>query len=156
MATSAVPAAVDALLAILSAAPGLTKVRIVDGPPTNNLAAGGDYLFVAFQPGADAAVSLTQDFASAGARRRDEDFDVACYIESRAGGTDMAARRRRAFEILAEVETALRATDAAPTAPTLDGTVQWAHFAAGDLVQVQQPDGALAALPFTVRCRARI
>lgn len=155
MATSAVPAAVDALLAILSAAPGLTKVRVVDGPPTTNLTSP-DWLFVGFQPSAEVAVSLTQEFAAAGARTRDEDFDVLCYIECRAGGTDMAARRRRAFEVLAEVENALRATATAPTAPTLNGTVLWAHLAAGDVQQVQSSEGALVGLPFTVRCRARI
>lgn len=154
MATSAVPAAVDAFLAILSAAPGLTQVRMVDGPPTVNLT-GPDFLFVGWQPGADVAVSLTQQFASAGARLRDEDFDIQGYIESKVGGTDMGGRRRRAFEILAEVESALRATDASPTAPTLNGTVQWAHLTAGDLVQVQS-DGVIAGLNFTVRCRARI
>jgi hypothetical protein len=157
MATSAVPAAVDAFLALLRAADGLgeaSPIRVVDGPPTGNLAS--DSLFVGFQPGAEVAVSITQDFASAGARQRDENFDIACYIEVRAGGTDMAARRRRVFEIFAEVENALRATDAAPEAPTLNRTVQWAHLAAGDLLQVQSTDGALTALPFTVRCRARI
>ncbi|MFD7093395.1 hypothetical protein [Streptomyces xanthophaeus] len=154
MATSAVPAAVDALLAILRAAPGLAKVQVVDGPPTVNLI-GPDFLFVGFQPGADAAVSLTQQFASAGARLRDEDIEIQGYIESKVGGTDMAGRRRRAFEILGEVESALRATDAAPTAPTLNGTVQWAHLTAGDLFQIQS-DGVTAGLNFTVRCRARI
>ncbi|MGW9371193.1 hypothetical protein ACWGVR_14420 [Streptomyces xanthophaeus] len=154
MATSAVPAAVDALLAILGSASSLAKVRIVDGPPTINLDAP-DCLFVGFQPGADMAVSLTQNFASAGARMRDEDFDILCYIESRSGGTDLGARRRRAFEMLAQVENALRATDDVPDAPTLNGTVLWAHLASGDLIQVQS-DGVLAGIPLTVRCRARI
>ncbi|MGW7435710.1 hypothetical protein [Streptomyces sp. NPDC054849] len=154
MATSAVPAAVAELLDILRAAPGLAGVTVVDGPPTVNLTST-DLLFVGFQPGAEIAVSLSQEFASAGARDRDENFDLLCYIESRSGGVDMGARRTRAFEILAEVENALRATDAAPEAPTLNGTVLWAHLAAGDLVQIQS-DGVLAAIPLTVRCRARI
>lgn len=154
MATSAVPAALAGLLAVLRAAPGLNGVTVVDGPPTNNLT-GGDWLYVGHQPGADAAVSMTQAFASAGARRRDEDFDIGCYAESRAGGSDMAARRARVFELLAEVENALRATDAAPEAPTLGGAVLWAHLTTGDLYQLQS-DGVLAGLAFTVRCRARI
>ncbi|MFF5445491.1 hypothetical protein [Streptomyces sp. NPDC012888] len=153
MATSAVPAAVDALLGILRSAVGLTGVRITDGPPTNNLA--GDSLFIGYQPGGDNAVSMTQAFASAGARTRDEDFDIGCYLESRAGGIDMGARRRRAYELLAEVENALRATDAEPEAPTLRNTVLWAHLTAGDLMQAQS-DGSVAGIAFTVRCRARI
>lgn len=154
MLTSRVPAAVDALLAILRTAPGLADVAIVDGPPTTNLTPLR-YVFVGWQPGADAAVALTQAFNGAGARTRDEAFEIACYAEVRAGDTDIKARRDEAFALLAEVETALRASNAEPTAPTLNGTVLWAHLTAGDLRQVQS-DGSLAGIAFTVTCQARI
>lgn len=154
MATSAVPAALDALLVILQAAPGLDGVRVVDGPPTNNLV-GGDWLYVGYQPGADTSANLVQAFNAAGARTRDEDFELLCYAESRSGGTGIASVRQRVFELLAEVETALRATDALPLAPTLNGTVLWAHLTTGDLYQLQA-DGVLAGVAFTIRCRARI
>lgn len=155
MATSRVPAAVDALLAILRAAPSLEGVTVLDGPDVINLT-GLHRIYVGWQPTAEAAVALTQGFNAAGARTRDEDFSIHCYAEARGGDKDMAARRARVFELLAAVETALRATDAAPAAPTLGGTVLWAHLTAGDLQQVQSSDGALAGLPFTVTCRARI
>ena len=154
MATSRVPAAVAALLAILRAAPALTGVRIVDGPEAVNLT-DRDRVHVGWQPGGEAAVALEQSFASAGARTRDEDFQIACYAESRAGDKDMALRRTRVFELVGAVETALRATDAAPTAPTLNGTVLWAHLTTGNLLQVQS-EGAVAGLAFTISCRARI
>lgn len=154
MATSRVPAAVDALLAILRASAALTGVRIVDGPEAVNLTER-HRVYVGWQPGADAAVALQQHFNAAGARTRDESFDIACYAESRSGDKDMAARRTRVFEIVAAVETALRATDAAPTAPTLNGTVLWSHMATGDLTQ-ERTEGTLAGLAFTVSCRARI
>ncbi|WP_172384800.1 hypothetical protein [Streptomyces sp. MNP-20] len=152
--TSRVPAAVDAWLAILRAAPALSGVRIFDGPEPVNLS-GADLIFVGWQPGAEAAVFLEQDFNAAGARTRDEDFQISCYAESRSGGTDMAARRTRVFEMIAAVEQALRATDAAPMAPTLNGTVLWAHLTTGNLLQVQS-EGTVAGLAFTVSCRARI
>jgi hypothetical protein len=155
MATSAVPAAIDALLAILRAAPGLSEVLIVDGPAAVNLT-DRHRIYVGYAPGAEQSVDISQDFASAGARRRAEDFTVACYAETWAGDNDMALRRTRVFELLAAVEDALRATDTAPEAPTLNGTVQWAHLTAGSLVQEQNSDGALASLSFTVTCRARI
>ncbi|WP_030975129.1 hypothetical protein [Streptomyces sp. NRRL S-1824] len=155
MATSAVPAAVDALLAILRAAPALAEVRIVDGPPSVNLTER-HRIYVGWSPGAEQAVDITQNFASAGARTRDEDFGIACYAETRTGDKDMTLRRAKAFELLAAVEGALRATNDAPTAPTLSGTVQWAHLTAGSLVQEQSDGGALAGLSFTVTCRARI
>ncbi|WP_030764744.1 hypothetical protein [Streptomyces sp. NRRL F-2664] len=153
MLTSRVPAAVDALLELLQMANGLTGVRVLDGPPTTNLA--NDWLSVGWQPDGDNAVSLRQDFAGAGARQRDEEFSIHCYAESRAGGTDMAGRRRRVFEIVGEVETILRASNDRPEAPTLNGAVLWAHLTTGDLVQVQA-EGSLAGLDFTVGCRARI
>ncbi|MBC3989334.1 hypothetical protein H8N00_10665 [Streptomyces sp. AC563] len=153
--TSRVPAAVDALLAILRAAPALAEVRIVDGPEPTNLT-DRRRIHIGWSPGAEGAVELEQEFAGAGARRRDEQFDIACYAEVRAGGKDMAARRSDVFSLVAEVESALRATDVAPTAPTLAGTVLWAELTTGNLTQLQTNDGALAGLGFTISCRARI
>lgn len=154
MMTSRVPAAVDALLAILRAAPALAEVDVIDGPAAINYTRL-QRLYVGWQPTADGAVSLEQAFNSAGARTRDEAFAIHCYAEARAGDKDMQARRTEAFALVGEVETALRATNTAPTAPTLNGTVLWAHLTAGDLTEVQA-DGSLAGLAFTVTCQARI
>jgi hypothetical protein len=155
MATSAAPDAVGALLAILRASPALEGVHIVDGPPSVNLTER-HRIYVGWSPGAEAAVDIVQQFASAGARTKDEDASIACYAETRAGDKDMGLRRTRAFELLAAVETALRATDAAPEAPTLNGTVLWSGLTAGSLLQEQGDTGALAGLVFTVAYRARI
>lgn len=155
MATSAVPAAIDALLAILRASPALADVRIVDGPPGVNLT-DRHRVYVGWSPGSEQAVDITQEFASAGARTRDEDFGIACYAETRTGDKDMFLRRTKVFELLAAVEDVLRATNDAPTAPTLSGTVLWSHLTAGSLVQEQNDNGALAGLSFSVTCHARI
>ncbi|MFH8627755.1 hypothetical protein ACH4A8_38710 [Streptomyces vietnamensis] len=155
MVTSRVPAAVAALLDILRAAPSLAdSVHIEDGPTAVNLT-DNDRVYVGWQPNSEAAVNLQQDFNAAGARTRDESFIINCYAESRAGDKDMSLRRNRVFEILAVVEDALRATDAAPTAPTLNGTVLWAHLTAGDLHQ-EQREGSIAGLNFQVSCFARL
>jgi hypothetical protein len=154
MTTSRVPEAVDALLAILRAADGLAEADVIDGPASINYTKRLR-LYVGWQPGADAAVTLEQSFNSAGARTRDEAFTISCYAEARAGDKDMQARRSEVFALVGEVETALRATNDAPTAPTLNSTVLWAHLTAGDLTQVQQ-EGSLAGLAFTVTCQARI
>lgn len=155
MATSSAPAAVAALLAILRAAPGLDGTEVIDGPAAVNYTARRR-LYIGWAPGADEAVQIDQAFASAGARRRDEILTIHGYAEVRAGDKDMALRRAAVFELLAELETALRATDAEPEAPTLHGTVLWAHLTAGSLSQEQTPDGAQAGLAFTVSCQARI
>lgn len=153
--TSRVPAAIAALLDILRAAPELTDVTIVDGPAAVDFT-GRRRICVGWSPGADTAADLEQDFAYAGARRRDETFTIHCYAEARAGDTDMSLRRAAVFDLVAVVENVLRATDAAPEAPTLNGAVLWAHLTAGNLAQVQTSNGALAGLAFTVSCQARI
>jgi hypothetical protein len=154
MMTSRVPAAVDALLAILRAAPGLADATVLDGPPVVNLT-GLKHLFVGWQPSAEAAVSLTQQWNAAGARTRDEAFSINCYAEARAGDEDIQGRRTEVFALLGEVETALRASNSAPTAPTLNASVLWAELAAGDL-SYDVSQGSLAGLAFTVTCQARI
>lgn len=155
MATSAVPAAIDALVEIVGAAPGMTEVLVVDGPPAVNLTTR-ERIYIGYSPGAENSAEIVQSFASAGARTRDEDFSIPGYIEVRWGDTNMSRRRSRAFALLAVVEKALRATDANPTAPTLNGTVLWTGLTAGTLLQTQEDTGALAGLTFTVTCRARI
>jgi hypothetical protein len=152
--TSRVPAAVDALLEILRGAPALAEVAIVDGPSAVNLT-DRRRLYVGWAPGAENAVSLDQEFNAAGARTRDEAFMISCYAEARAGDKDMKARRDEVFALVGEVETALRATNAAPTAPTLNGAVLWAHLTTGSLAQAQQ-EGSIAGLAFTITCQARI
>lgn len=151
--TSRVPDAVDALVAIVAGL-ALDGVRVVDGPDPVN-ATERHRIHIGWSPTAEAAVTLQQQWNSAGARTRDEEFTIACYAESRGGDKDMGARRRRVFEMVAAIEQALRATSQAPEAPTLNGTVLWAEVATGDLVQ-GVADGAIAGLAFTISCRARI
>ncbi|MGW3427496.1 hypothetical protein ACWDHW_06005 [Streptomyces melanosporofaciens] len=155
MATSRVPAAIEALLTIWRAAPGLAGVEILDGPPTIDQA-GTDYLSVGWSPGSELAVEFTQEFNAAGARTRDEEFSILCYLDTWTGDTDVATRRTRAFELLAVCEEAVRASSSNPTAPTLNGAVLWAEISAGSLMQANTDKGVRAAIPFTVTCRARI
>ncbi|MFS8200478.1 hypothetical protein ACLVWQ_17550 (plasmid) [Streptomyces sp. CWNU-52B] len=154
MQTSRVPAAVDALLVILRARPALAEVAVVDGPTAVNLTQRRR-IHIGWSPSADSAVGLEQAFNAAGARTRDESFTIACYAESRGGDKDMALRRGDVFTLVGEVEQALRGSDAAPEAPTLNGTVLWSELTAGDLTQSHN-EGAICGLAFTVACRARI
>ncbi|MFJ8221406.1 hypothetical protein [Streptomyces griseus] len=154
MATSAAPAAIDALLTILGTAPGLAGVRIIDGPPGVNFTERLR-IYVGYSPSSDHAAEIQQSFASAGARRRDEDGLVPCYAEARGGDKDIRLRRNQVYELLAAVENALRGTDAAPEAPTLNGAVLWSEVTTGSLIQTQE-NGAYAGLDFTVAYRARI
>lgn len=155
MATSRVPAAIDALVSILNGAEVLSGVVVHDGHPGTDLE-DADLVVVGWDPESGSSVDMRQDFNAAGARTRNEDFDVLCFAQSWTGDTDMSARRTRAFALLAAVEDALRATSAAPDAPTLGGAVLWAHLTAAQVTQARGPDGVIVGVSFRVTCRARI
>jgi hypothetical protein len=156
MATSALPGAIAALVSILQARPEFqTGITVVDGPPENDVATE-DLLVVGWSPEGDQAAQLTQEFAYAGARGRNEDIAIAGVIDCWSGDDGFAVLRTRLFDILGVIELALRASDDAPDAPTLLGTVLWAHLTAGGLRQYSTDQGSRAALGFTVSCRARI
>jgi hypothetical protein len=157
MATTAVPAFINALVQVLRAAPALTGVEVLDGPPTSDMSAP-DFVAVGWNMGGDdqAVAESAQDFAYAGARTRDEDFTVTGWLESWSGEEDFATRRARAYELLAVLENSLRATPAQPEAPTLLGTVQWAHLTRHQLQQVFTDRGARVGISWTVTGRARI
>ncbi|MGW0647891.1 hypothetical protein ACWD4T_03645 [Streptomyces umbrinus] len=154
MQTSRVPAAVDALLLILRARPALEEVAVVDRPTAVNLTQRRR-IHIGWSPGTEQAIELEQSFASAGARTRDEAFSINCYAESRGGDKEMAFRRSDAFDLIGEVEQALRATDAEPTAPTLTGAVLWSELTTGNVLQ-SASEGAVVGVEFAVSCRARI
>lgn len=156
MANSAVPAAIANLLVILRARPALQDgVLILDGPPVGDVSRA-DVFSVGWSPDGDLAAEIAQDFNAAGARTRDEVFAINCYLDVWNGGDDIAATRARVFDLFAEIEMALRASDLAPEAPTLNGAVQWAHLTKGALRQTFTDKGARVALTFAVSCQARI
>ncbi|MFF5001702.1 hypothetical protein ACFY3G_02645 [Streptomyces phaeochromogenes] len=154
MNTSAVPAAINGLIAILSTPP-IPDAVVVDGPPTDDVSTE-DVIAVGWQPEGDQAAELQQAFSSAGARDRNEDFLITGWIDVWSGDADFATTRARVFELLGVVEQRLRATGLNPEAPTLGGAVQWAHLTSGSLRQSHTDQGARVALGFTVTCHARI
>jgi hypothetical protein len=155
MATSAVPGAVSALLSILRAADDFDGVPVIDGPPTGDMSTS-EFVAVGWQPDSEESVQVTQAFAYAGARSRDEEFSILCWIDTWTGDADVSARRVRAFELLAVVEDAIRASGGSPTAPTLNGAVLWSELTSAVLKQANTEQGVRAGIAFTVACRARI
>lgn len=156
MATSAVPGAILALLAVLRGRPALQQdVSVLDGPPTEDVATQ-DMVVVGWSPEGDQSADLVQDFNAAGARTRDEDFNINGVVDCWTGDDDFGPVRVRVFELFGEIEQAIRASGPNPTAPTLNGAVLWAHLTRGVLQQFNTDQGRRAALTFTVSCRARI
>jgi hypothetical protein len=114
MATSRVPATIDALVALFTAA-GLTTW---DGPLVT-----GDYqpaIHVGYDgdPEGDfKAVDADQEWAGIGAKSRDEEFDVICCAITVSGNSDIRSAREAAFAMLAVVENALRVNPSLGQAP---------------------------------------
>src|SRR3546814_45410 len=100
MATSRIPAAIDALVTRWTASSALAGVLVLDGPTVIDLTKQQDLVYVGWQPNADngIAVEMQQEFAHIGGRTRNERFDILCFAESWTGDFDIQARRTRRSE----------------------------------------------------------
>lgn len=158
MASSRIPAAVDALVARWTASPALAGVTVLDGPTTIDLTKLQDLVYVGWQPNGEngIAVEMQQEFAHIGGRTRNERGDILCFAESWTGDFDIKARRTRAFELFAACEDDLRASDVRPAAYNLDGAVLFSGITQASLFQQQTDRGAQVGVAFRVSYEARI
>lgn len=149
MATSTIPAAVDALVAGLTGAAGLSGVDVFDGPPMTG--ENPDFVCVGYDP-TDPLNSVEADQvpASLGNRAREESYEIICSLAAWSGSESMSARRVRAMDLFAAVEAWVRANI------TLNGVVRSAQISTYSLVQEQTDQGASAGLRFRIACSARL
>lgn len=151
-ATSAIPAAIDALVSLATAA--LPSVVVVDGPgATDNV--HPDWLFVGVDdPDSESAVTAAEGesaWAALGHRQREETFTVNLAAVSWSGDNGMKAVRDAAFTTVAAVEQAI------VDDPTLGGAVLYASFAGVSTVRQNTTDmGTDVHALFVVRCKARL
>ena len=154
MATSTIPAAIDALLALLrTAAPDvdLDPEKVVDGFPRFTIT---DSDFIAIGGRAEPTVDGTQSAGPIGNHRRDENYTIRVACSSSKGGKDQKLVRDRAFALMGVVEDVVR------DHPTLSGTVRLAQV--GGSVLLGQTDfetagkGVWAEVSFDVAVQARI
>lgn len=146
MATSRIPDALNALYSLLVTA--CAPVNVYYGPVSTDdpmrkavgIGWNGD-------PEGDqsALEGWSQEWAGLGALRKDEEFEIVCYAISWAGDNSASqARIADVFEILANIENALRAD------PTLGLSQPFvADFANGSLYL---EGGTQARVTFNVRC----
>lgn len=158
MATSRIPALIDALVAQLPALLGANNVTVFDGYGVSNTRRDTVMVGVDNRTAANPAFSAqsTQDPATANSQRnRDQNGAVTCafYARRGAGANQQKAARDAVYGYLALLEGALRAD------PTL-GIAAGGNFQAqiGDerLSQNQNNKGADALLVFNVRFFARL
>lgn len=143
MTASAIPGALDALVAKLRAATNPRDVQVLDGPPNEDLR--GDLIVVGLSIDTS-EVDATHTIAGLGSGR--QDFDVMCLTRSWTGGGDIKARRDRAFALLDTVQSVLTED------LTLGGVVTRARFTQVAYVPALTDRGPLVEIPFAVHIEA--
>jgi hypothetical protein len=142
MTTSAVPGFIDQLVTVLDAA--LPDVTVIDGPFLQ--VPDGDYVCVGWSPYNTTAADAQQVWSGIGTWGRDETFSLTCYLDSYSGDADdPKTRRDRAYALLGDIETALRAD------PTVVGAALSAQLSAHTLHIDQNETGIAVGISFTVR-----
>lgn len=152
MTGSAIPAIIDALITTLDAA--LPGVEVIDGMGATDTGAQR-LLFVGLSdPDADRpaeAAASDQAWAWLGHMQRDETATVHLVAVAWNGDGDQKRARDEAFGIVDAVAAAIT------TDPTLGGVVVQVRAVEGlSLTQAQTDAGALAYVPVSLSCRARL
>lgn len=156
--TSTAPDALDALLALLNARKATPGSPLAADVPTNRAevvitdAPSGEP--IPFESIQLFGVSSNQQWAAIGNRRRSENYIVrgGIFIQRRGAGRDVwRAVRERAYEILAELEDAIRVM---PTLGLADRVI--VQLARVDLDQGAQDNGRWAALDIDISVTAEL
>ncbi|MGX4657102.1 hypothetical protein ACWCHM_26135 [Micromonospora sp. SCSIO 07396] len=153
MATSAIPAAIDYLVATATAFPECASpVRVFDGWPEGRAETA---LVIGVTP-EDAATENGVTHGQLGAQTQWEEFTVPCIIWARrAGGNAMKAARDAAFVLLNALDTHMR------THRDLGGALKSGTAIAANVVVRQTNDaeqageGRVCEISFDVLCRSR-
>lgn len=156
MATSAVPAVIDALVTLSRAA--LPGVTVIDGSGTD-FGTAGNYLLIGVDDpdrlDSQFAADAEQSWGPIGNRARNEVGNINCVAYSWTGNTDQKAVRDAAYATVAAVENLLR-NDPTLGMPTV--LLEGAQF--GTTQQLAQSQvaatGSSARLNFQVHFSARI
>ena len=143
------PAAILGLVAAFGREPGLAGVEIHDGPAVTASAAL-EAVIVGWYGIKGDALAVEAEITPAGgsAHPGREIYAILCAIEVRDGSGDIAAARARAYALVSACGAAIAADQ------KLGGTVMIARLGRVSLQQMQDPQGAVAVIEFTVPCDA--
>lgn len=142
---TAIPAALNGLLAAFKAAPGLSKVTIIDGPWLAH-PEDPDVLVVGWTPSGDMSIEYVDAIAGLGSTR--ETFDVPGLVSAWRGGATLEATRARADELIEVARSTLQLD------PTLGGAVTRARLATLVFDQYRTDQGTQVSIEFVVRVDA--
>jgi hypothetical protein len=166
--TSSIGAAIDYLAATAAtvyaayAAANSLTIEVFDGPPTTvSVDVIQSRVYVGFDPDNPElpVVVGDQEFATLGARTRDERYAIACCVQYWSGDQgNVKTVRDGAFALLAQFETMLRGTPLnGPGDCTLGRAVLFSQIAGGiDYSQLAGSAGLIGQINFHVSCRSRL
>lgn len=143
---SRVPDAIDALVALFAATPGLAGVAVRDGASVSQ-ARVNEIVSVGYT-GTDGENDVDAQAVAEGLSGSPdrEQFTIRCAAAAIKGVTDIAAARKRAYELFGAAALAIAENR------TLNGTVMRAMVDTHSLTQYQGEQGAQAVVIFTVGC----
>lgn len=139
---SVIPVAVDALVAVLRAAPTLSGVRVFDGPEA--VWPDAELVAVGLSP-EDLTVTSTR--TPRGLRATRDSADVICLARSWAGDTLVKPRRDRAFALYDAVVALVEAD------PTLGGACSHSEVTGAAYMPAQTRTGVVVDVVFVVQAR---
>lgn len=128
----------------------LEDVTVLNGQWTTIPA--GTYLTVGWTPELEGPTA-TQRFPAANSFKRDEFFDIPCYVDALTGYTKVADAIATTFDVLAGVAQILQ------TDPSLGDAIPqpgWAQLGSYGLRQEQSDAGLAVGLVFHITGQARI
>lgn len=144
MSVSALPGFLTAVVASLVAAPALSGVQVVDGPPVESTTAR-EVVAVGIST---VDVSVESNLTDAGLGSRRDGIDVPCMVRVWSGDAALPPLRDRAFALLAAVEAVLAADR------TVGGTVTRARVMSLVYNPIRGPEGTAVELEFPIRVDA--
>jgi hypothetical protein len=145
MITSTVPAALTALLSIVTAAVD-PAVPVFDGMPAGDLP---DSFVIVGYSDVNGSPAVTGEQSTEGGGAREEVYDIACLVSVATGdstSTTLAELRTAAAAIFAAIEQALTGND------TLNRAVGYAYVGGMDWIQQPTSTGAVVSIAFFVHC----
>lgn len=139
---SSIPAAVDALIAVVRAR--LPALQVLDGAPVEEL--DKDTIVIGWASDRAAVTAVTE---REGLSPDDlETYQIVNLISCTQGDTDIKTLRDRAFGYYTTIASELRRD------PKLGGAVMSAQPAVAEVDQVQTEDGSSVDITFTIECEA--
>ena len=151
MATTALPQVINGILTAFNASADLTGVRIFDGPeidesyPGDAIAVGHD----GTDDGEVIAGNVRQNPTQLGNQKIMETGTVDCFMWAWDGGSSLANRRTRAFQLLSAADTAIRADS------SFAGVCLYSYIDSHTTSYRQNSAGTAVVINFTIAYTAR-